>query len=123
VRVHLGARRGDWIAVFNYGSEEHTVTEVRKRDYFACAGGSALSSDRSGSTNVTLTGPGTRYFICDIPGHCTIGMKIAVTVAGGGPPPTAVPGVTSTGAAAWGAPPVPAVGSAITAAVIKLAIS
>ncbi|GJN33729.1 hypothetical protein PR202_gb22352 [Eleusine coracana subsp. coracana] len=112
------------IAVFNYPSEEHTVTEVRKDDYFACAGGNALSksNDRSGSTNVTLTAPGTRYFICSIPGHCTIGMKIAVTVAGGGPPSMAPPGATSAGAAAWGAPS-PAIVSMVAAAVAKLALS
>ncbi|KAK3133584.1 hypothetical protein QOZ80_6AG0538320 [Eleusine coracana subsp. coracana] len=110
--------------VFNYPSEEHTVTEVRKDDYFACAGGNALSksNDRSGSTNVTLTAPGTRYFICSIPGHCTIGMKIAVTVAGGGPPSMAPPGATSAGAAAWGAPS-PAIVSMVAAAVAKLALS
>ncbi|CAN6210996.1 unnamed protein product [Urochloa humidicola] len=85
--------------VFNYPSAEHTVTEVGKNDYFACAGGSALSSDRSGSTNVTLTAAGTRYFICNIPGHCTIGMKLAVTVVAreDGSPPVVV---SSTGAAA-----------------------
>ncbi|KAF8781097.1 hypothetical protein HU200_001073 [Digitaria exilis] len=86
--------------VFNYPGTEHTVTEVGKNDYFACAGGDALSNDRSGSTNVTLVGPGTRYFICDIPGHCTIGMRLAVTVAGGEPPPVASP----TSAAAASAP-------------------
>ncbi|TVU09904.1 hypothetical protein EJB05_43403 [Eragrostis curvula] len=105
--------------VFNYSSEEHTVTEVRKDDYFACAGGDALSNDRSGSTNVTLTAPGTRYFICNIPGHCTIGMKIAVTVEGGVPPPS------PTGAAAWGAP-VPSMGAVVAAAagaVFNLALS
>ena len=59
------------------------MTEVGKTDYFACAGGSALSNDRSGSINITLTAPGTRYFICNIPGHCTAGMRLAVTVDAG----------------------------------------
>jgi hypothetical protein len=83
--------------VFDYPSAEHAVTEVGKNDYFACAGGSALSNDRSGSTNVTLTGPGTRYFICNIPGHCTIGMRLAVTIAGDGSPPVVTPTATATG--------------------------
>lgn len=119
--MHLARRVYSIIAVFNYPSEGHTVTEVHKDDYFACAGGNALSNDRSGSTNVTLKAPGTRYFICNIPGHCTIGMKIAVTVAGGGSPSTAAPGVTSSSGAAacWGAP-VPAV---VAASVIKLVLS
>lgn len=122
--MHL-ARPGDSIiAVFNYPSEEHTVTEVRKDDYFACAGGDALSNDRSGSTNVTLTAPVTRYFICNIPGHCTIGMKIAVTVAGSGSSSMAPPGVvSSSGAAACWGPPVMAVVAAAAGSVIKLALS
>jgi hypothetical protein len=109
--------------VFNYPSEEHTVTEVSRTDYFACAGGNALSNDRSGSTNITLTGPGTRYFLCNIPGHCTIGMRLAVTVAGGGSPPGATPAGGAAGATAR-----PAMGSFIVKtiawlAVIKLALS
>ncbi|CAN6204744.1 unnamed protein product [Urochloa humidicola] len=108
--------------VFNYPSAEHTVTEVGKNDYFACAGGSALSSDRSGSTNVTLTAAGTRYFICNIPGHCTIGMKLAVTVvAGDGSPPVVVaPTGTAAGSRIW-----PRMGPAVAAAagaMIKLAL-
>ncbi|TKW33588.1 hypothetical protein SEVIR_2G248100v4 [Setaria viridis] len=109
--------------VFNYPSEEHTVTEVGKNDYFACAGGSALSNDRSGSTNVTLTGAGTRYFICNIPGHCTIGMRLAVTVAGGGSPEVVT---TPTGGVATGGRVRPTMGSVVAAAagaLIKLALS
>ncbi|CAN6174644.1 unnamed protein product [Urochloa humidicola] len=106
--------------VFSYPSEEHTVTEVGKTDYFACAGGSPLSSDRSGSTNVTLTGPGTRYFICNIPGHCTIGMRIAVTVAGDdGSPPVVTPTGTT------GARVRPAMGAIVAATagvMVKLAL-
>ncbi|KAG0544083.1 hypothetical protein BDA96_02G244500 [Sorghum bicolor] len=113
--------------VFNYPSEEHTVTEVGKTDYFACAGGNALSNDRSGSTNITLTAPGTRYFICNIPGHCTAGMRLAVTVVAGdrGSPPGAT--TTPTAGDAAGASVRPAMGSfvveAIAWAMIKLALS
>uniref|UniRef100_K3ZX58 Phytocyanin domain-containing protein n=1 Tax=Setaria italica TaxID=4555 RepID=K3ZX58_SETIT len=119
----LARREKKNIAVFNYPSEEHTVTEVGKNDYFACAGGSALSNDRSGSTNVTLTGAGTRYFICNIPGHCTIGMRLAVTVAGGGSPEVVT---TPTGGVATGGRVRPTMGSVVAAAagaLIKLALS
>ncbi|KAL6656173.1 hypothetical protein ACP70R_006999 [Stipagrostis hirtigluma subsp. patula] len=95
------------IAVFKYFTKEHTVTEVRKKDYFACYGGDALSSDDSGETNVTLTGPGTRYFICNVTVHCVIGMKLAATVPGAAPPPG---GATSTGAR------IPAAGAVAAAA-------
>ncbi|CAD6224587.1 unnamed protein product [Miscanthus lutarioriparius] len=110
--------------VFNYPSEEHTVTEVGRTDYFACAGGNALSNDRSGSTNITLTAPGTRYFICNIPGHCTAGMRLAVTVAAGGGLP---PGATTPTGDAAGASVRPVTGSfivkAIAGAMIKLVLS
>ena len=112
------------IAVFNYPRKEHTVTEVGKTDYFACAGGSALSNDRSGSINITLTAPGTRYFICNIPGHCTAGMRLAVTVAAGGGSP---PGATTPTGDAAGASVRPVTGSfivkAIAGAMIKLVLS
>ncbi|CAN6196266.1 unnamed protein product [Urochloa humidicola] len=111
--------------VFSYPSEEHTVTEVGKTDYFACAGGTALSSDRSGSTNVTLTAAGTRYFICNIPGHCTIGMRVAVTVAGddGSPSPPVFTPTTAAGAAgARVRPTMGAVVAVAAGAMIKLAL-
>nr|BAJ97517.1 predicted protein [Hordeum vulgare subsp. vulgare]BAJ98291.1 predicted protein [Hordeum vulgare subsp. vulgare]BAK02797.1 predicted protein [Hordeum vulgare subsp. vulgare] len=71
--------------VFNYTSKSHTVTEVNKSGYDACSGGNSLSNDDSGATAITLTTAGVHYFICDIPGHCASGMKLAVTVtvAGG----------------------------------------
>ncbi|XP_039795552.1 early nodulin-16-like isoform X2 [Panicum virgatum] len=103
-----------------YPSAEHTVTEVGKNDYFACAGGSALSNDRSGSTNVTLTGPGTRYFICNIPGHCTIGMRLAVAVAGDGSPPVVTSAATGTGSRIR--PRMGPVAAAAAGAMIKLAL-
>ncbi|KAJ1290035.1 hypothetical protein BS78_02G211200 [Paspalum vaginatum] len=110
--------------VFSYPTAEHTVTEVGKTDYFACAGGNALSDDRSGSTNVTLTVPGTRYFICNIPGHCTVGMRLAVTVAAGGGGTS--PGATPTGSAVGATVP-PATGFVVLAAAagatIRLAMS
>ena len=116
--------RTSWkISVFNYATKEHTVTEVSKKDYYACSGNNALSNDDGGLTNVTLTAPGTRYFICNVTVHCTIGMKLAVTVAGGDSPSTP-PGATPTGAGAGS--PVLAMGSVVAAAaagaLIKLAL-
>ncbi|KQJ90590.1 blue copper protein [Brachypodium distachyon] len=70
--------------VFTYASKVHTVTEVSKSGYAACSGSSALGNDDSGSTTVTLSTPGTHYYICNIPGHCASGMKLAVNVGGGG---------------------------------------
>ncbi|KAM0949006.1 putative Blue (type 1) copper binding protein [Dioscorea sansibarensis] len=74
---------GDTLA-FNYGSGVHTVAEVSSSDYDSCSSSNALSTDNSGSTTVSLKSAGTRYFICTVPGHCSNGMKLSVTVAGDG---------------------------------------
>jgi hypothetical protein len=68
--------------VFNYQSETHTVTKVNKNDYESCSTSNAISNDSNGPTTVTLTTPGTHYFICGIPGHCAGGMKLEVNVGG-----------------------------------------
>jgi len=92
------------------------VTEVSKSGYYTCSGSNALSDDSSGWTVVTLTAPGTRYFICNIPGLCSSGMKLSVTVAESGP----VPSVATRGTL------VPAMGSVVvavaTGALVKLAL-
>ncbi|KAG2643951.1 blue copper protein-like [Panicum virgatum] len=99
--------------VFRYVSKAHTVTEVTKSGYDTCSGSgaNALSDDDSGSTTVTLTTPGTHYFICNVPGHCASGMKFAITVS-----------ATRSGAAASAAAPqVPVASVAVAAAAaIKL---
>ncbi|XP_062198468.1 blue copper protein-like [Phragmites australis] len=106
--------------VFSYVNKAHTVTEVNQSGYDSCSGTNALSDDDSGSTTVTLTTPGTHYFICNVPGHCASGMKLAVTVS-------ATPsGSTPTGGAAGDALKAPAMGAlvaAATGALIKLAMS
>ena len=68
-------------AVFNYMSKAHSVTEVSKSGYDTCSGANPLSDDESGSTVVPLQTPGTHYFICNVPGHCAEGMKLAVAVS------------------------------------------
>ncbi|KAL0366380.1 UNVERIFIED_CONTAM: Blue copper protein [Sesamum radiatum] len=66
--------------VFNY-APGHTVDEVSANDYKTCTTGNSLSSDSSGATSITLKSAGSHYFICGVPGHCSGGMKLAVTVA------------------------------------------
>ncbi|XP_026416428.1 blue copper protein-like [Papaver somniferum] len=70
--------------VFNYGSGAHSVAEVSKSDYEGCSSANALASESDGATTITLNKAGTRYFICGIPGHCSNGMKLAVTVGAAG---------------------------------------
>ncbi|MED6155394.1 hypothetical protein PIB30_004826 [Stylosanthes scabra] len=68
--------------VFNYGSG-HTVDEVKEGDYKSCSTGNSISTDSSGATTIHLKTSGTHYFICGVPGHCSGGMKLAVTVKDG----------------------------------------
>ncbi|XP_020148025.1 mavicyanin [Aegilops tauschii subsp. strangulata] len=107
--------------VFSYASKVHTVTEVSQGGYTSCSGSNALANDDSGATTVTLATPGTHYYICNIPGHCASGMKLAVTVAGGGSSPG---GSTPSGASAGGslAPAMGAVVAAAAGALIKVAL-
>ncbi|KAL2339952.1 hypothetical protein Fmac_007892 [Flemingia macrophylla] len=65
--------------VFNYGGG-HTVDEVKESDYKSCTAGNSISTDSSGATTIALKTAGTHYFICSVPGHCSGGMKLAVTV-------------------------------------------
>ncbi|KAJ1290042.1 hypothetical protein BS78_02G211800 [Paspalum vaginatum] len=102
--------------LFRYVSKAHSVTEVSKSGYDSCSGTNALSDDESGATTVTLAAPGTRYFICNVPGHCASGMKLAVTVS-----------ATRSGTAASAAPAlqVPAAMASVVAAAaaaVKLAL-
>jgi hypothetical protein len=88
---------------FNYGSGAHTVDEVSSSDYSSCSSSNALSTDSSGTTTITLKTTGTHYFICGIPGHCSGGMKLSVTVAAAASPstpsspttPSTTPGTTT----------------------------
>ncbi|KAK8482197.1 hypothetical protein V6N13_079412 [Hibiscus sabdariffa] len=67
-----------------------TLYEVSQSDYDNCNSGNALSTHSDGNTVITLSSPGSRYFICPTIGHCASGMKLAVNVvaAGGNSPST-----------------------------------
>ncbi|GJM86321.1 hypothetical protein PR202_ga02171 [Eleusine coracana subsp. coracana] len=66
--------------VFQYNMM-HTVAEVSSADYSACSASNSIQSYSDQNTKIALTKPGTRYFVCGTPGHCSGGMKLAVTVA------------------------------------------
>ncbi|KAL6633861.1 hypothetical protein ACP70R_026532 [Stipagrostis hirtigluma subsp. patula] len=82
--------------VFQY-SAMHNVAEVSSADYSACSASNSIQSYSDQNTKVALTAPGTRYFICGTPGHCSGGMKLAVTVAAAATtsPPSATPATPS----------------------------
>ncbi|XP_062185247.1 mavicyanin-like [Phragmites australis] len=84
---------GDTLS-FQYNAV-HSVEEVSAADYGACSASNPLRSYRDQSTSIPLTKTGTRYFICGTTGHCASGMKLTVTVSGGGSPATSGPVVRS----------------------------
>uniref|UniRef100_A0A0A9I214 Uncharacterized protein n=1 Tax=Arundo donax TaxID=35708 RepID=A0A0A9I214_ARUDO len=85
---------GDTLS-FQYNAA-HSVLEVSEADHSACSASNPLRSHRDQSTTIPLTKPGTRYFICGATGHCAAGMKLAITVSGGGAPAASDPTMRST---------------------------
>ncbi|XP_031473403.1 mavicyanin-like [Nymphaea colorata] len=70
--------------IFRYVAIVHDVVEVPKSDFDACQVTNPLSSHNDGDTAIPLTTIGKRYFICGVPGHCNLGMKVEIeTVAPG----------------------------------------
>lgn len=80
--------------MFKYGSG-HTVDEVTSSDYGSCTIGNSITTDNTGSTTIPLKTAGKHYFICGVIGHCSGGMKLAVTVAAGAGSATLAPAGTS----------------------------
>ncbi|KAL7119511.1 hypothetical protein ACP275_02G067000 [Erythranthe tilingii] len=70
-------RAGDTL-VFSYGSGYHNVVAVNRAGYNGCATPAGAKVYQSGTDQIKLA-KGTNYFICNYPGHCEGGMKIAVT--------------------------------------------
>ncbi|KAI5018765.1 hypothetical protein ZWY2020_043653 [Hordeum vulgare] len=65
---------------FLYPATVHNVVEVSKAGYDTCNGSSPITTFPTGTDVVPLAATGTRYFICGIPGHCIVGMKVQVDV-------------------------------------------
>ncbi|CAN6457969.1 unnamed protein product [Victoria cruziana] len=70
--------------IFRYVAIVHDVVEVPKSDFDACQVTDPIISHNDGYTVIPLTAVGKRYFICGVPGHCSLGMKVEIdTVAPG----------------------------------------
>lgn len=73
------------------------MLEVSKEDYDACQNSNPIQVYPSGATPITLTAPGSRYFICGVSGHCSLGMKVEiVTLGASAPSPAQSPAETTT---------------------------
>ncbi|XP_060673717.1 basic blue protein-like [Ziziphus jujuba] len=69
--------RADDVLIFNYDSTIHNVVAVDKAGYVNCKAPANANVYATGKDQVKLP-RGQSYFICNLPGHCDSGMKIAV---------------------------------------------
>ncbi|OWM84924.1 hypothetical protein CDL15_Pgr027711 [Punica granatum] len=72
-------KAGD-ILVFNYNPTRHNVVAVPKGSYDSCKTPRGAKVYQTGNDKIKLV-RGQNYFICNFPGHCESGMKIAITAA------------------------------------------
>ncbi|KAK4484850.1 hypothetical protein RD792_007450 [Penstemon davidsonii] len=77
--------------IFQY-SLNHNVNEVSKEDFDSCSASNPLQPRFTGGTTIiTLTTQGSRYFICGTSNHCLLGMKVEIdTLATSESPPTLI---------------------------------
>ncbi|TVU10642.1 hypothetical protein EJB05_44247 [Eragrostis curvula] len=96
---------GDQI-VFKYSPQAHDVLEVNKAAYDSCNTDNAIATHTTGNDVINLDAPGTRYFICGFPSHCTGGMKLQIDVTAGAtsPAPAGAPNANSPPATPSSAP-------------------
>lgn len=67
------------VAVFKYNPRMHNVVVVDENGYNSCKTPAGAEVFTSGNDQITLES-GLNYFICNFPGHCQGGMKIAIDV-------------------------------------------
>ncbi|XVF45737.1 hypothetical protein PTKIN_Ptkin02bG0230400 [Pterospermum kingtungense] len=72
-------KAGD-ILVFNYNPSIHNVVAVNRAGYSSCSTPRGAKVYQSGKDRIKLA-KGQNFFICNFPGHCQAGMKIAATAA------------------------------------------
>ncbi|KAL4564014.1 hypothetical protein LXL04_028063 [Taraxacum kok-saghyz] len=82
------------LLVFTFTDGEHDVAEISAAAFGTCTATNPISLATNGPATLTLTTPGTHYYICTFRSHCQIGQKLAINVSsstGGTDPPPATP--------------------------------
>ncbi|KAL5221713.1 hypothetical protein ABZP36_026426 [Zizania latifolia] len=72
------------LLLVQHDRKDHTVTEVSKSEYDACAFSGNPSDNLPACgfyTSILSLSPGTHYYICTVGNHCANGMKLAITVS------------------------------------------
>ncbi|GMN48331.1 hypothetical protein TIFTF001_017505 [Ficus carica] len=116
--------------VFSYDTS-HKVDEVSKDDYDSCTASNVIKSHGGTTVTIDLSKPGTLYFICPTPGHCSGGMKLKVDVTeastpSGSPPTTPAsssspPPPSGSSSPGTASPPSPSGAASIANSMMKLA--
>ncbi|XP_072986168.1 mavicyanin-like [Typha latifolia] len=65
---------------FEYNKMFHNVMEVSKNDFKACAATSPIATYTTGNDSIVIKRGGHHFFICGVPGHCSIGQKVDIRV-------------------------------------------
>lgn len=92
---------------FKYTAGQHDVVELATEAEYAACSGTAVQTWNSGDDLVTLNSTGTKYYICNFPGHCTGGMKVSVNVVAATAPTSAPTTAPTTSPAPVGTTPPP----------------
>ncbi|KAL1824610.1 hypothetical protein DCAR_0312690 [Daucus carota subsp. sativus] len=66
--------------VFNFPTGMHTAAEVTKDAYDACNTEKPIAVWANGPATVPLKSSGPHYYLCTLPGHCSAGQKLAITI-------------------------------------------
>ncbi|XP_023733999.2 cucumber peeling cupredoxin [Lactuca sativa] len=77
--------------VFNFTTGAHNVAEVSQAAYGPCTTTNPISIATAGPATLTLTTPGTHYYVCTVGSHCQIGQKLTVNVVAAAAAPTTPP--------------------------------
>lgn len=92
--------------MFQYVKSQHNVYEVTESAYRSCdASNGVVAMYTSGFDKVVLAEARSYFFVCEVPGHCLGGMKLAVNVnVSGEAGPAPLPPTSSKAAAAAASP-------------------
>lgn len=107
---------------FKYSSLHSVVELANESAYKSCDITTSVNSMSTGNDVVKLDKPGTRYFACGTPGHCSQGMKVKVTVAAANGSPSSSSSSTPSSSSSSSSSASPASSSAAVASAIATLI-
>ncbi|CAK7345466.1 unnamed protein product [Dovyalis caffra] len=93
---------------FTFATDSHDVATVSKSDYDNCNIANQNNVIKDGPANITLRAAGDYHYFCTFSNHCSVGQKLAITVAASNSTPsTPSPPGTPAGTPSSSPPPPP----------------